>query len=401
LTAIGNLERRQDSPMTTGAADTLTAIGVISGTSMDGIDVSIVTSDGRDAVSFGAGASYPYRAETRRDLQALVAEAERALTEPLIELEAAVTTDHLAAIERFIADQKLDRATVDLVGLHGQTVYHRPDLRFTRQLIDGPAVADALGIPTVDRFRHADVAAGGEGAPFAPLYHRALAQGMAQPVMVLNLGGVGNVTYIDGETVIAFDTGPASAILDDFVQRRRGLPFDRDGALAASGQVHDGLVAAFMANPFFDRPAPKSLDRNDFHKRAQVVESLSDEDGAATLAAFTVESLVAALRHVPRAPRRWVVGGGGRLNRHVMARLTGRLGVPVEPVEAVGWDGDALEAQLFAYLAIRSLKGLPLSLPGTTGVPRPLTGGRLNRPAEPELTGPRGVAATQTLQGIS
>lgn len=360
---------------------TLTAIGAISGTSMDGIDVSLVSSDGRDAVSFGAGASYPYRETTRRDLQAVIADAEKASSEPLVALEAAVTADHLEAVRRFVADQGLDLGTVDLVGLHGQTIYHRPERRFTRQLIDGQAVADALGVPTVDRFRHADVAAGGEGAPFAPLYHRALAQRLAQPVMVLNLGGVGNVTYIDGETVIAFDTGPASAIIDDFVARRLGRPFDEDGALAASGRVHDDLVAAFMDNPFFDRPAPKSLDRNDFHRRAQVVEPLSDADGAATLAAFTVESLVAALRHVPRAPGRWLVGGGGRLNRHIMTRLAGRLGVPVEPVETAGWDGDALEAQLFAYLAIRSVKGLPLSLPSTTGVPEPMPGGRLNRPA--------------------
>lgn len=369
------------SPATDLAQGPLTAIGVISGTSMDGIDVSIVTSDGRDTPRFGAGASYPYRAGTRRDLQALVAQAERALTEPLLELEAAVTADHLAAIERFIADHAIDRAAIDLVGLHGQTVYHRPERRFTRQLIDGPAVAEALGIPTVDRFRYADVAAGGEGAPFAPLYHRALAQALPQPVMVLNLGGVGNVTFIDGDTVIAFDTGPASAILDDFVLKRQGRTYDADGALAASGHVRDDLVAAFMDNPFFDRAAPKSLDRNDFHRRAQVVEPLSDADGAATLAAFTVESVVASLRHVPRAPARWLVGGGGRLNRHFMERLGKRLGVPVEPVEAAGWDGDALEAQTFAYLAIRSVRGLPLSEPGTTGVPQPLTGGRLNRPA--------------------
>jgi anhydro-N-acetylmuramic acid kinase len=363
------------------ARGTLTAIGVISGTSMDGIDVSLVASDGRDVVSFGAGASYPYRPGTKAALQGLIRQAERALTEPLVELEADVTADHLAAIQSFIAEQKLDPAGIDLVGLHGQTVYHRPDLRFTRQLIDGPAVADALGMPTVDRFRYADVAAGGEGAPFAPLYHRALAQALPQPVMVLNLGGVGNVTYIDGESVIAFDTGPASAILDDFVLRRRGLAYDADGALAASGRVHEDLVAGFMNNPYFDRPAPKSLDRNDFHRRAQVVEPLSDADGAATLAAFTVESLVAALRHVPRAPARWLVGGGGRLNRHFMARLSDRLGVPVEPVEAAGWDGDALEAQTFAYLAIRCVKGLALSLPTTTGVPEPMSGGRLNRPS--------------------
>lgn len=363
------------------AKQTLTAIGVISGTSMDAIDVSIVESDGRETLRFGAGASYPYPAQTRRELQALIAEAERAVKEPLLELEAAVTAAHLDAVRRFMAEQALDPQSIDLVGLHGQTVYHRPEIRFTRQLIDGPAVARALGVPTVDRFRYADVAAGGEGAPFAPLYHRALAQGLEQPVMVLNLGGVGNVTYIDGDDVIAFDTGPASAILDDFVLRRLGREYDAGGALAASGQMREDLVADFMANPFFERPAPKSLDRNDFHRRAKGVEALSDADGAATLAAFTVESVVAALRHVPKAPRRWLVTGGGRLNSHFMARLHERLGVPVEPVEAAGWAGDVIEAQTFGYLAIRSVKGLPLSLPGTTGVPEPLTGGRLNLPS--------------------
>lgn len=363
------------------ARERLTAIGVISGTSMDAIDVALVTSDGRDEVACGAAGAYPYRETTRRELQAVIADAERASAAPLAELEAAVTADHLAAIRSFAAEKHVDLAAVDLVGLHGQTVYHRPERRFTRQLMTGQTVADALGIPAIDRFRHADVEAGGEGAPFAPLYHRALVQGLEQPVMVLNLGGVANVTWIDGDDVIAFDTGPASAILDDFVQRRLGRAFDEDGALAASGHVHDDLVAEFMANPFFARRPPKSLDRNDFHRRAQVVEALSDADGAATLAAFTVESLVAALAHVPRAPRRWLVGGGGRLNLHLMRRLSLRLGAPVEPIEAAGWDGDALEAQLFGYLAIRSLKGLPLSLPSTTGVPQPLTGGRLNRPA--------------------
>ena len=357
-----------------------TAIGVISGTSMDAIDVALVESDGRDLVRTGPGRGYAYPEATRAALGAFVEAPERALTEPLGELEALVTQAHVAAVERFIADHEIDRARVDLVGFHGQTVYHRPDLRFTCQLMDGPAAARALCIATVDRFRHADIEAGGEGAPLAPLYHRALAAGLAQPLMVLNLGGVGNVTFIDGETVIAFDTGPASAILDDFVRRRRGLAYDADGALAASGTVDAAALGAFMDNPYFSRPAPKSLDRNDFHRRAQVVETMSDADGAATLAAFTVESVVAALRHVPSTPARWLVTGGGRLNRHFMEHFRQRLGVPVEPVEAAGWDGDMLEAQTFAYLAIRAADGLPLSLPTTTGVPRPLTGGRLSRP---------------------
>jgi len=224
-----------------------------------------------------------------------------------------------------------------------------------------------------------DVEAGGEGAPFAPLYHRALAQGLEQPVMVLNLGGVGNVTYIDGDEVIAFDTGPASALLDDFMTARRGLPFDADGALAASGAADAAILAAMLDHPYFAAPPPKSLDRNAFHALAGAVGPLDDADGAATLAAFTVESVARALDHAPRPPLRWLVTGGGRLNRTFMRRLADRLGVPVEPVEAVGWDGDALEAQCFAWLAVRSVRGLPLSLPTTTGVPRPMPGGEVVR----------------------
>jgi anhydro-N-acetylmuramic acid kinase len=359
----------------------LTAIGVISGTSMDGIDVSIVTTDGDRAVEAGAGRTYPYPAALRQRLLQLIAEPSRAQTDPLDQLDEEVTDAHIDAIRRYIAETGSAARKIDLIGLHGQTVYHRPEIRFTRQLGIGSRVAEALKVDTINRFRHRDVESGGEGAPFAPLYHWALAAPLAQPVMVLNLGGVGNVTYIDGDTVIAFDTGPASALLDDFVLRRRSVPYDKDGALAASGKPDAGLVKAFMDNPYFDRPAPKSLDRQDFHARAKSVEDLSDADGAATLAEFTVESVAASLRHVPRAPARWLVTGGGRMNAHFMRRLRERLGVVVDPVEAVGWNGDFLEAQCFGYLAVRSKRGLPLSLPSTTGVPQPMPGGELHRAA--------------------
>ncbi|MFT8246506.1 anhydro-N-acetylmuramic acid kinase [Roseomonas sp. BN140053] len=356
----------------------VTAVGVISGTSMDGIDVAAVDADGDLALRPGPGRTFPYPPALRASLLDLAADPDRALREPLTELEAAVTEAHAGAVEQFLRDTGLDRRTVSVVGLHGQTVCHRPEQRFTRQLIDGPAAARRLNLPVVDHFRDDDVSAGGQGAPFAPLYHRALAARLQGPLMVLNLGGVGNVTFLDGDTVLAFDTGPASALLDDFVRRRRGLPFDEDGRLAASGQADPVLVERFLQHPFFVQPAPKSLDRNDFHAAATAVESLSDADGAATLAAFTVESLVAALPHLPATPRRWLVTGGGRRNGHFMARLRIRLGVPVDPVEAEGWDGDALEAQCFAYLAVRARRGLPLSLPSTTGVPHPMPGGRLH-----------------------
>ncbi|MBL8697834.1 MAG: anhydro-N-acetylmuramic acid kinase [Alphaproteobacteria bacterium] len=358
------------------------AIGVISGTSMDGIDVAVVETDGENAVRTGPGHTYPYPPALRRELLAIAADAQRAEHAPLAEADAAVSESHAEAIAQFMRANGMRPADIALVGLHGQTILHRPERRFTRQLGSGAEVARRLGIATVDRFRHADVAAGGQGAPFAPLYHRALAAAakLQLPLMVLNLGGVGNVTYIDDATTIAFDTGPASALLDDWILRHTGAPYDADGAIAASGQVDSKLLAELMAHPYFALPAPKSLDRNDFHARARVVENLGLVDGAATLAAFTIESVADALRHVPRAPTRWLVTGGGRRNGFFMRALAKRLGVAVDPVEAVGWDGDFIEAQCFGYLAVRSLRGLPLSVPTTTGVPKPMTGGMLHRP---------------------
>jgi len=188
------------------------------------------------------------------------------------------------------------------------------------------------------------------------------------------------VTWLDDDTVIAFDTGPANALIDDFIRLRRGLPCDEGGKIAASGTPDKELVAAFMQHPYFAKPAPKSLDRNEFHAVAAAVGKLSDADGAATLAEFTVAAAVAALRHVPRPPFRWLVAGGGRHNAHLMRRLNEELKTPVTPVEAVGWNGDFLEAQCFGYLAVRSLHGLPISLPSTTGVSAPLTGGEVCRP---------------------
>ncbi|HEX2216789.1 MAG TPA: anhydro-N-acetylmuramic acid kinase [Xanthobacteraceae bacterium] len=356
------------------------AIGVISGTSMDGIDVALVETDGGLKVSAGAGGTYPYPPGLREELLAVIADPAAAESVPLTELETAVTAAHGDAIARFLTENAVPPGAIDVIGLHGQTIYHRPQKRFTRQLGCGAAIAARFGVRTVSRFRHADVAAGGEGAPLAPLYHQALAAELPHPLMVLNLGGVGNVTFIDGDTVIAFDTGPASAMIDDFVRRRRSIAFDAGGRIAAAGRPAAALVERFAAHPFFTRPAPKSLDRNEFHAAAADVEQLSDEDGAATLAEFTVLATIAALRQVPRAPLRWLVTGGGRHNAHIMRRLAAELRVPVEPVEAVGWDGDFLEAQCFGYLAVRTLLGLPLSLPTTTGVPHPLTGGEISLP---------------------
>ena len=356
-----------------------TAIGVMSGTSMDAIDVALVETDGEGGIRPGPFRAFAYTPDLRRQLLAVIGDAARAEHDPLVAIEQAVTEAHAGAVEAFARAEGISLDRVDVVGFHGQTVFHAPRRGITRQLLDGPRAAARLGVDVVYRFRHADVAAGGEGAPLVPLYHRALATGLDQPLAVLNLGGVANITYIDGETVVACDTGPASAILDDFMRTRLGQPMDRDGALAAQGTVDARILAMMMDSPFFASPPPKSLDRNEFHQCAGLVDVMPPPDGAATLTAFTVEATAAILRHLPRPPVRWLVTGGGRLNRTLMARFAARLGVPVEPVEAVGWNGDALEAQCFAWLAVRSLKGLPLSLPSTTGVPRPMPGGETAR----------------------
>jgi anhydro-N-acetylmuramic acid kinase len=350
-----------------------TAIGLMSGTSADGIDAAIIETDGISLRSTGAFVTHPYPPETRSAILVLAGEPERAGLDPLIELEQAITEAHAEAVRAVLAVAGLEASAIDVVGFHGQTVLHRPQYRFTRQLGDGAALAAMIGIPVVNRFRHADIAAGGQGAPLVPVFHAALVRGIEGPLAVLNLGGVGNVTFIDGDTILAFDTGPGNALIDDWVRSQTGAFYDEGGSLAARGRVDELRLAALLAHPFFDAVPPKSLDRNSF--AVDMLAGLSLEDGAATLAAFTVASVARAREHLPQAPMRWLVAGGGRHNAKLMAGLQHALQVPVDPVEAVGWDGDALEAQAFGFLAVRTLDGLPLSLPTTTGVPHPMPGG--------------------------
>jgi len=349
------------------------ALGLMSGTSLDGIDAALIETDGDRVAAFGPVLTVPYDDGLRERLRGIlggvgaVAEVERALTEA-----------HAAVVRRLLDGHGVSRGAVAVIGFHGHTILHRPREGRTWQIGDGALLARLAGIDVVCDFRANDVAAGGEGAPFAPLYHAALARDLERPVAVLNLGGVGNLTWIASDAPpIAFDTGPGNALIDDWVRRHTGKQFDAGGALGRTGRVNAEALARLLANPYFDRPPPKSLDRLDFDLTA--VEGLSPADGAATLAAFTCQAVACGLAHLPAAPLHWLVTGGGRHNATLMDGLRRALGVPVEPVEAAGWDGDALEAQAFAFLAVRSLRGLPLSLPTTTGVPRPTTGGRLFR----------------------
>ncbi|GBR53433.1 anhydro-N-acetylmuramic acid kinase [Neokomagataea thailandica NBRC 106555] len=353
----------------------LRVIGLMSGTSLDGVDAAIIETCGEKVSWRGPSLSLPYAPELRAKARELLeCAASMAADDPQVcEVEQALTARHIDAVEALRG--QID-GRVDLIGFHGQTIFHAPAEGRTWQIGDAAKLSRETGLPVIHDFRRQDVRSGGEGAPLAPWYHAALLSEHAGPIAVLNIGGVANVTFIgaDGQ-IVACDTGPGNALIDDWAMRHTGVPYDRDGALAAAGSVHTSIVEHLLDAPFFVKSPPKSLDRQSFAHALHAVEGLSVQDGAATLTAFTVEAVKRTI--LPAAPKAWYVCGGGRRNPMLMAGLAEGLGAPVRSVEALGWDGDALEAECFGYLAVRSLRGLPLSAPGITGAPRLETGGIL------------------------
>ena len=365
----------------------LTAVGLMSGTSLDGVDVALIETDGRQVRSFGPSGYRAYTDQERSLLRQALTEAVHlsqrdARPGILREAERAVTIAHAEAVASFTAQHRITREDIDIVGFHGQTVLHRPAQKMTVQIGDATALARAIHIPVMHDFRAADVAAGGQGAPFVPVYHRALAQSLERegPIVVVNIGGVSNITYIDGnDTLIACDTGPGNALLDDYMIRKMGQPFDCEGRMAAQGIVDVPWVIRALEHPFFTKPPPKSLDRNDF--ASLVLREMAPADGAATLTAFTAEAIARIAPLLPKEPKSWIVAGGGARNLTMLRMLRERLDpATVESADGLGWSADAMEAQAFGFLAARGLKGLPLSYPATTGVPIPTTGGVIARP---------------------
>jgi anhydro-N-acetylmuramic acid kinase len=325
----------------------------------------------------------PYPPATRAMLHEALTMAARlspgTVPPEIAKTERLLTDAHADVVAALLQKAELNPAAIAYIGFHGQTILHRPQDRRTWQIGDGAALARRTGIAVVNEFRLADVAAGGQGAPFVPLYHLALAAKMRRPVVVVNIGGVANVTYIGADdALLAFDTGPGNAALDDWALTHTGEAIDRNGGLALAGRVNESVLAAMLRHPSFSQPPPKSLDRLDFS--VAPVQGLSPEDGAATLTAFTAAAIARSKEHMPEAPVAWIICGGGRHNPVLMAQLRARLGGTVMTAEDAGWRGDLIEAEAFGYLAVRSVRGLPLSLPSTTGVPYPMPGGRLHRP---------------------
>ncbi len=365
----------------------MTALGLMSGTSLDGVDVALIETDGKQVKAFGPCGYRPYTDRERVLLRQALTEAvslpqRDARPGILREAERAVTIAHAEAVATFTSHNHIACEDIDIVGFHGQTVLHRPERQLTVQIGDASALAKAIHIPVMFDFRAADVAAGGQGAPFVPVYHRALAESLQRegPIVVVNIGGVSNITYIDGaDILIACDTGPGNALLDDFMYRVMRQPFDCEGRMAAQGVVDESWIARAMHHPFFALPPPKSLDRNDF--ASLKLREMAPADGAATLTAFTAAAIARIVPLLPKVPKSWVIAGGGARNLTMMRALRERLApATVEAADALGWAADAIEAQAFGFLAARGMKGLPLSYPATTGVPIPMTGGIIARP---------------------
>jgi anhydro-N-acetylmuramic acid kinase len=361
----------------------------MSGTSFDGVDAAVIETDGQRIAGFGPVAYRPYREDERSLLRRALAEAvtltdRNARPGVIGEAEALTTRTHAETVERLLIENKVSPADIAVVGFHGQTVIHRPQARLTVQVGDGAALAKRLGIPVVHDFRAADVAIGGQGAPLVPVFHRAIVDTIERPhpVAVLNIGGVANVTFVDGgPNPIACDTGPGNALIDDFMRARTGAPYDDRGDVAAGGKPDERFIARVLEHPFFDLKPPKSLDRNAFAFGNIGLPEFSVSDGAATLSALTVAAVARIVPHLPQPPRAWIVAGGGARNRTLMRMLAAKLSpATVETADQAGWSADALEAQAFAFLAVRCLRGLPITFPTTTGAPKPMVGGVVSPP---------------------
>ena len=364
------------------------AIGLMSGTSLDGVDIALIETDGEGIGAFGPTGYRPYsdaeRDLLRRALEQGAGLADRAARPGVLAAaDAFVTRVHAETVEAFLETEGIDKAAVAVVGFHGQTVLHKPHERLTVQIGDGAALARRLGMTVAYDFRAADVAAGGQGAPLVPVFHQALARSLTKPhpIAVLNVGGVANVTFVDGGDPVACDTGPGNALIDDFMRARTGAPLDRDGDQASRGRADEDFIARVLADKFFDTPCPKSLDRNAFAFANLGLPDFSVADGAATLSALTAASVARVIKHLPESPKAWIVAGGGARNPTLMRMLAERLQpASVETADAIGWSSQAIEAQAFAYLAVRTMNGMPITFPQTTGVPAPMAGGVVVRP---------------------
>ena len=368
----------------------LTAIGLNSGAALDGVSAALLRTNGEDVIEVGSSRFFPYD----RDMKIALRRAEKAALEhrdgaaDIGKASKDVTDFHVVAVDEFLNAAGLKRTAIDIVGFHGHTIFHRPkrtpeSAGRTWQIGDGRVLAEETKIDVVNGFRDADISAGGEGGPIASIYFAALAKSLEPDgaVGVIDLGRISSVTYVPKTDspldILAFDAGPGAALIDEWVALKTGEPMDFDGELARSGKVHSDILRMMLLNPYVRRKPPKALEKSDF--KIEAVLNLSVADGAATLTALTAACIRASLPHLPAAPNDWIIVGGARRNLALTDAIGMALDADIHTAESLGWRGDDLDAQAVAYLAVRSLRKLPLTYPRTTRTPRPTLGGTYHR----------------------
>ena len=355
----------------------MTALGMMSGTSIDGVDAALIITDGIDIYETGLAITRHYEETLREKIRAILCLDANEHKDKIAEVEREVTLFHAEVAKNLLENSCLEPVDIDVIGFHGHTIFHKPAEKKTHQIGDGQLLANELGVDVVNRFRNVDVACGGQGAPLVPVFHEAMTRNLERPIAVLNIGGVANFTWIgeNGE-LLAFDTGTGNAMIDDWIKKTTGSSMDYDGNFAVKGEINQKVLNKMMLNEYFSKAPPKSLDRNDFMKYMADIESMSPEDGAATLTAFTAEAVATAVqKHFPKPVKQIIVSGGGARNPTLMRMLRQRIPVDIVKATSLGWNGDAFEAQAFAFLAVRSVFGLPISFASTTGVPHATSGG--------------------------
>ncbi|MBY0293677.1 MAG: anhydro-N-acetylmuramic acid kinase [Alphaproteobacteria bacterium] len=360
------------------------AIGLMSGTSADGIDAALIQTDGISIQAFGATHYAPYSQTIRQSIHHAYGSPPESDQHSL---ERAITEHHAEAVFALLDKANLRPEEIKLIGFHGQTLFHNPpkikgEIGETYSIGDGHLLASLSGIVVIDQLRLNDIAHGGQGAPLVPIFHQAMAKNLPKPTVIVNIGGVSNMTWIGehDDDLLAFDMGPGNGLIDDWVRENTDLPWDEDGKIADQGHINTKLLADWLAHPYFQQTPPKALDRKTFNVCLEEVRSLPFEDGVATLTAFTVECFEKALNHCPKKPQLCLIAGGGAHNSALLKMMREKSGINIQKSFDMGWNGDALEAQAFGFLAVRSFKNLPLSFPGTTGAPYPLSGGRMCEP---------------------
>ena len=355
----------------------ISSIGLMSGTSLDGVDAALIKTDGYSYIDRGPAISLQYDVRFRKRLRAILGSKSYDVNVSLISKD--LTKFHVFAIEKLFDKYNLSKKDIDLIGFHGHTLSHNPKKHQTFQIGDPEFLANSLGIDVISDMRSADLLAGGQGAPLTPLYHQACSKNLELPIGILNIGGIANITWIGKNCIKAFDTGPGNSIIDDWINIKSKLLYDNKGELSKKGKVSKKIVDSALKHPYLRFNPPKSLDRLDFTV-SMIPSSFTIEDGAATAVEIVVKSIILGIDALPSKLTKLFVTGGGRHNLAIMEKLQDYLEINVQPVETLGWRGDYMEAEAFGYLAVRSLKGLPLSLPSTTGCNSPTSGGVLTKP---------------------